>query len=194
MAEWRRLAALACDAPDVGRTVATRPGGDIDHAQWVAAVRRWRATLAQAAGTEVALYFADAADFAAALYGAWHAGKAVLLPGDAQAATLAQVRAVVDACAGNLPGALEAAAAPSPEPLQALDPSRCRLTVFTSGSGGELGTDDLHACATINGDGLLSVQMLNTTKNAISCKLQIAGRYAEIVMPANSVQTVRVGL
>ncbi|MBK7771155.1 MAG: hypothetical protein IPO18_03050 [bacterium] len=58
----------------------------------------------------------------------------------------------------------------------------------------KLGTDDLHACATINGDGLLSVQLLNTTKNAISCKLQVAGKYAEIVIPANSVETVRVGL
>jgi glucosylceramidase len=59
---------------------------------------------------------------------------------------------------------------------------------------GGVGSDDLHACATINGDGLLSVQLLNTTKNAISCKLQIGGRYAEIVMPANSVQTVRVAM
>jgi hypothetical protein len=38
------------------------------------------------------------------------------------------------------------------------------------------------------------VQLLNTTKNAIPCKLQIGGRYAEIVMPANSVQTVRVAM
>jgi glucosylceramidase len=60
--------------------------------------------------------------------------------------------------------------------------------------GGRWFSDDLHACATINGDGLLSVQLLNTTKNAISCKLQIGGRYAEIVMPANSVQTVRVAM
>ena len=57
-----------------------------------------------------------------------------------------------------------------------------------------LGADDLHACATINEDGLLSVQLLNTTKNAIPCKLQIADRYAEITLPANSVQTVRVRL
>lgn len=57
-----------------------------------------------------------------------------------------------------------------------------------------LGADDLHACATINEDGLLSVQLLNTTKKAIPCKLQIAGQYAEIAIPANSVQTVRVEL
>ncbi len=57
-----------------------------------------------------------------------------------------------------------------------------------------LDPDALHACATVNGDGLLSVQLLNTTKNAIACKLQIADRYAEITIPANSVQTVRVRL
>jgi glucosylceramidase len=55
-----------------------------------------------------------------------------------------------------------------------------------------LGSDDLHACATINADGLLSVQLLNTTQEAISFKLQIADRYAEISIPANAVQTVRV--
>lgn len=58
----------------------------------------------------------------------------------------------------------------------------------------DLDTDALHACATVNESGLLSVQLLNTTKNAIPCKLQIADRYAEITIPANSVQTVRVGL
>ena len=57
-----------------------------------------------------------------------------------------------------------------------------------------LDTDALHACATINADRLLSVQLLNTTKDAIVYKLQIADRYAEIMIPANSVQTVRVQL
>ena len=54
--------------------------------------------------------------------------------------------------------------------------------------------DDLHACATLNDDGLLSVHLLNTKKEAILFKLQIAEQYAEITIPANSVQTVRVQL
>jgi len=57
-----------------------------------------------------------------------------------------------------------------------------------------LGSDALHACATINDDALLSVQLLNTTKEAIAYKLQLSDRYAEITIPANSVQTVRVQL
>lgn len=57
-----------------------------------------------------------------------------------------------------------------------------------------LGDDDLHACATVNSENVLSVQLLNTTKNDISCKLQIADQYADITIVANSVQTVRVQL
>jgi glucosylceramidase len=57
-----------------------------------------------------------------------------------------------------------------------------------------LDSDALHASATINKDALLSVQLLNTTKKAIAFKLQIPGRYADLTIPANSVQTVRVQL
>ncbi len=57
-----------------------------------------------------------------------------------------------------------------------------------------LDSDALHASATINKDALLSVQLLNTTKKAIAYKLQISDRYADITIPANSVQTVRVQL
>ncbi|HEX5668060.1 MAG TPA: glycoside hydrolase family 30 beta sandwich domain-containing protein, partial [Chitinophagaceae bacterium] len=56
------------------------------------------------------------------------------------------------------------------------------------------GEDDLHACATVNSDNVLSVQLLNTTKKDISCKLQIKDQYAEVTVAANSVQTVRVQL
>ncbi len=57
-----------------------------------------------------------------------------------------------------------------------------------------LDADTLHACATINAERLLSVQLLNTSKKAVIYKLQITDRYAEIMIPANSVQTVRVPL
>lgn len=58
----------------------------------------------------------------------------------------------------------------------------------------ELGEDALHASATRNDDGLLSVQLLNTTKNPIECSLQIGTQLAPITVPANSLQTVRVAL
>jgi len=57
-----------------------------------------------------------------------------------------------------------------------------------------LGLDALHACATINDDALVSVQVLNTTKEALAYKLQIGDRFADITIPANSLQTVRVHL
>jgi len=55
-----------------------------------------------------------------------------------------------------------------------------------------LGEDDLHSCATINKDGMLSVQLLNTTDKPIEYNLQIGSKFAEILIKANSVQTVRV--
>lgn len=57
-----------------------------------------------------------------------------------------------------------------------------------------LANDDLHACATVNSENVLSVQLLNTTKKDISFKLQIEDQYADITIAANSVQTVRVQL
>lgn len=57
-----------------------------------------------------------------------------------------------------------------------------------------LDADALHACATLNDAGVLSVQMLNTTREAISCALQIGERHAALTIPANAVQTVRVAL
>ena len=58
----------------------------------------------------------------------------------------------------------------------------------------DLGDDDLHASATINSDDLLSVQLLNTTKQAITYTLQIGGQNATVLIAANAVQTVQVQL
>jgi len=57
-----------------------------------------------------------------------------------------------------------------------------------------LDDDALHACATLNKDNVLSVQLLNTSREKIVYKLQIGDQYAEINVDANSVQTVQVQL
>jgi glucosylceramidase len=57
-----------------------------------------------------------------------------------------------------------------------------------------LDDDALHASATVNNDGLLSVQLLNTTKEPIRYSLQIGSQNAPMDIPANSLQTVRVQL
>jgi len=57
-----------------------------------------------------------------------------------------------------------------------------------------LDKDALHASAAVNDAGLISVQLLNTTKEPISYSLQIGSQYAEVLIAANAVQTVRVQL
>ena len=57
-----------------------------------------------------------------------------------------------------------------------------------------LDNDALHACATINDKKLLTVQLLNTTKESLEFSLQIEDQYATIKMVPNSVQTIRVQL
>ncbi len=57
-----------------------------------------------------------------------------------------------------------------------------------------LDNDALHACATINNSNLLTVQLLNTTKEPLEFNLQIDDQYALIKMVPNSLQTVRVQL
>lgn len=54
--------------------------------------------------------------------------------------------------------------------------------------------DDLHVCATISPENLLSVQLLNTSKKDIEYRLQIKDQFAATVIKANSVQTVQVQL
>ena len=64
----------------------------------------------------------------------------------------------------------------------------------TSKSIPGLADDDLHHCATINPDGYLSVQVLNTSASPIDYQLMIGDQVARLSIPENSVQTVRVQL
>jgi len=57
-----------------------------------------------------------------------------------------------------------------------------------------LDDDALHASTTVNEAGLLSVQLLNTTKQPIEYSLQIGEQFAEVTIPANAIQTVRIPL
>ena len=57
-----------------------------------------------------------------------------------------------------------------------------------------LAKDDLHASGAVSPQGLLSVQVLNTTKEPIRYQLQVGEHVAEVEIPANALQTVRVQL
>lgn len=134
MADWLSLTRAALPGPQ-HRAVASRKGEVLTHARFAADVARWQAAFAAVAGEQVAIYFEDAYDFACALFGAWHAGKLPLLPGDAQPATLERLLPQVAACAGDLPGSIGPTAAAGP--LHELDLRATRLVIYTSGSSGQ---------------------------------------------------------
>lgn len=64
--------------------------------------------------------------------------------------------------------------------------------VKTSADGAD--DNDLYTCATINSENLLSVQLLNTSKETKSLCLEINNRFAEITVEANSLQTIQIKL
>lgn len=135
MADWLPLARAALPAAGE-RIVAVRGGERLAHERFRADVARWQAAFATVAGTRIALFFDDSYDFACALFGAWHAGKLPVLPGDAQPQTLAQLLPEVDACAGDLPGALQPAVDAQRPDLAPLDARETRVVIYTSGSSG----------------------------------------------------------
>lgn len=139
MREWLPLKRLLL-APLPGRVVGNEAGGAIDHAGFRCRVQGWKAAFAAAPGDDWALYFDDALAFAAALFGAWHAGKRVWLAGDNLPATLAALRPRVAGFAGDVAPActpLQPLVDAGDVPLAELDERGCELVVFTSGSTGE---------------------------------------------------------
>jgi acyl-coenzyme A synthetase/AMP-(fatty) acid ligase len=131
--------ATAAAASLAMRPVGLRAGRTVLRAEFLARVDAWQATLAAAPGRRWALLHDDAIEFAAALYGAWHAGKTVFLPADSQPATIQRLAARVDGFAGEFPGGLTPLDDPErpAQPRQALDGLGTKLILFTSGSGGE---------------------------------------------------------
>lgn len=133
-------------ADPAGKVVALRGDEVIDRARFAAEVIAWRAVLADRGWRRAALYFEDAARFAAALFGAWHAGLEVCVPTDAQA-TLERISEEVDAVLGDVPApavVLPAVsdgpgrAASGPRAFAELDPQNARLTLCSTSSSGEL--------------------------------------------------------
>lgn len=123
-------------------TVAWRGEKSVSWEEFLARTRAWRALLCAESGQQFALYIEDAVEFAAALFGAWDAGKMICLPGDRLPGTCADLRQKVDGYLGEfapewepmVPPAGNVAAAE--EGCKPLSPDFIGLVLFTSGSTG----------------------------------------------------------
>lgn len=140
MAEWIALDRLAL-VPQPHRIVGIdSEGRQVEHAEFRARVLGWQQAFAAAPGRDWALYFDDTLAFAAALFGAWHAGKRVFLGGDNLPATLESMAPRVAGFAGDVPARhapLQPLADVDPQAvLDVLDEDALELVVFTSGSTG----------------------------------------------------------
>lgn len=134
---WLPLPEVAVRPGLAERAFARRGDQRLTRVDFLARVDAWQARLSVEPGQRWAVFDDDSAEFAAMLFGAWHAGKTVLLPGDMQPATLTRLAAEVDGMLGQLPGALPDAPAAPRQVRQPLDLQRTRLVVYTSGSSGE---------------------------------------------------------
>jgi 3-hydroxymyristoyl/3-hydroxydecanoyl-(acyl carrier protein) dehydratase/acyl-CoA synthetase (AMP-forming)/AMP-acid ligase II len=97
--------------------------------------RAWRGAFESAPGTRYVLHSTDTLQFAAMLFGAWHAGKCALVPSDLQAGSVLQLGVPVDGQAGMEGGLV--AGPPSIKEWQPLDGELPLLEMFTSGSTGQ---------------------------------------------------------
>lgn len=117
-----------------------RAGAPVTHAALVARVRAWTALARRTSGGNVALFIEDSLEFAAALLGAWQAGKTVWLAADTLPGTCAALAASVDAFWGAYPLDL-APRVPGADdlcllPWHAPAPAFAALVLHTSGSTG----------------------------------------------------------
>ena len=135
------LSLLTAERPPCHRA-AWRDGKSVRHEEFLARVRAWRALLRRACGQTFALHIDDSLEFAAALFGAWQAGKTLYLPGDKLPATCGELRQTVDGFLGEFAPEW-CPLAPKPEDatfdtdgFHRLDPDFVGLVLYTSGSTG----------------------------------------------------------
>ena len=100
----------------------------------VRATGRWQAAFAAQPGEHWGLFIKDSFDFAAALLGAWSAGKQVHLPPDDTLASFELLRAHVQGFAGDLPQGLQKA--PTAPDKAGRFPAPPVMVLYTSGSSG----------------------------------------------------------
>ncbi|MFY2564326.1 AMP-binding protein [Corallococcus terminator] len=120
--------------------VAFREGQVLTFADLEARAAGWRAAYEGHEGQRFALYLEDTFEFAAALLGAWHAGRCVYLPSEVQPTTRERLRREVDGFVGQIPSStalLKFQEGATSQAWTPLSPEAQALVVYTSGSSGE---------------------------------------------------------
>ncbi len=64
--------------------------------------------------------------------------------------------------------------------------------LLTETDTGALGDDALHACATLGRGNMLTLQVLNTTRQPVDYALQVGAQSAAVRVDANALQTIRI--
>ena len=117
-----------------------RAGRAVSRAEFQLRVAGWYGLIAPLAGAQLALYLDDSIEFAAALFGAWHAGKTVWLSADTLQSSVSALRAEVDHFIGAFPADCQPLQIPPSAPMPLLFGTLSGefpgLVVHTSGSTG----------------------------------------------------------
>jgi len=137
MREPLTLSSLGVTASHPDRVFALSAESHLTWAQWQTKVQDWAWTLSQLDADRVGLYFDDAVALAAALWGAWHAGKTPCLLADALPASLQRLAAQNLALAGDFPDAIRAEPNQGATQRAPLCADNAQVELFTSGSTGE---------------------------------------------------------
>jgi acyl-coenzyme A synthetase/AMP-(fatty) acid ligase len=123
------------------QTVGWRRGEALSFESFRDRVAAWCLMLEAKAGGAYALYLDDSIELAAALFGAWQAGKTIYLPGDNLPATCASLRQSVDGYLGEFAAvwqpqtpAIQGTAARNR--FHRLDPDFIGIVLYTSGTTG----------------------------------------------------------
>ena len=124
--------------------VGWRDGAAVSLLHWRRDILGWKHMLEQTGGRRFALFHADSLHFAAALFGAWLAGKTVYLPSDALPDTCRALQSEVDGFLGDFEAAWQPLRLAEDTPADddghawpALAADFPGLVVYTSGSTGQ---------------------------------------------------------
>lgn len=102
---------------DSEATVGWRRGAPVSRHEFLARVASWHAALKPLPGQQFALYLEDSIEFAAALFGAWYAGKTIWLNADTLAGSIDALKHQVDGFIGAFPAGCNPITNPAPATL-----------------------------------------------------------------------------